>query len=85
MLLVLLLGYAFLFCALSNMSTAKPLYRTVLSRFFRSIGPSLWRWLRESAGPGWSSDWKTRAASPALVSRLSLAGACLVFLAGRGR
>jgi hypothetical protein len=81
MLLVLLLGYAFLFCALSNMSTAKPLYRTVLSRFF--VQSDLLVAL--AAGVGWAwlvERLETRAASPARVSRLSLGSACLVFLAG---
>jgi hypothetical protein len=80
-LIVLLLGYAFVFCAMSNMSTAKPLYRTVLSRFF--IQSDLLMAL--AAGIGW--DWLFRrleahAASTARLSRLSLAGAGLVFLAG---
>jgi hypothetical protein len=81
MLLVLLLGYAFLFCVLSNMSTAKPLYRTVLSRFF--VQSDLLMAL--TAGIGWAwlvQRLEKRAASPVGVSRLSLAGACLVFLAG---
>jgi hypothetical protein len=80
-LLALLLGYAFFFCAMSNMSTAKPLYRTVLSRFF--VQSDLLMAL--AAGIGWAwlvQRLQARAASPARISRLSLAGACLVFLAG---
>jgi len=80
-LLGLLLGYAFVFCAMSNLSTAKPLYQAVLSRFF--IQADLLMAL--AAGIGWA--WlvrrlEARTASPVRVSRLSLAGALLVFLAG---
>jgi hypothetical protein len=81
MLLTLLLGYAFVFCAMSNMATDKPLYRTVLSRFF--IQSDLVMAL--AAGIGWAwlvERLQARTASPARISRLSLAGACLVFLAG---
>jgi hypothetical protein len=63
------------------MSTAKPLYRTVLSRFF--VQSDLLVAL--AAGVGWAwlvERLETRAASPARVSRLSLGSACLVFLAG---
>jgi hypothetical protein len=80
-LLVLLLGYAFVFCAMSNMSTAKPLYRNVLSRFF--IQSDLL--IALTAGIGWAWLFRrleARAASAARVSRLSLIGAGLVFLAG---
>jgi len=46
-----LLGYAFLFCCPVNMSTAKPSTHGALAllSFNRTF---LWRWLRESAGPG---------------------------------
>ena len=80
-LLALLLGYAFVFCAMSNMSTAKALYQHVLSRFF--IQSDLL--IALAAGIGWACLFrrlKAHAASPARVSRLSLAGAVLVFLAG---
>jgi hypothetical protein len=80
-LLALLLGYAFVFCAMSNMSTAKALYQHVLSRFF--IQSDLLMAL--AAGIGWACLFRrleAHAASPARVSRLSLAGAVLVFLAG---
>jgi len=81
MLLALLLGYAFLFCALSNMSTAKPLYRTVLSRFF--IQSDLLMALTAGIGWGWLVErLETRLAWRAWVSRLSLACACLVFMSG---
>lgn len=80
-LLALLLGYAFVFCAMSNMSTDKPLYQSVLSRFF--IQSDLLVAL--AAGIGWA--WlarrlEARAASTVRVARLSLAGAGLIFLAG---
>jgi len=80
-LLALLLGYAFVFCAMSNMSTSKALYQHVLSRFF--IQSDLLVAL--AAGLGWAGLFRRlgmHAASPARVSRLSLAGAALVFLAG---
>jgi len=80
-LLALLLGYAFVFCAMSNMSTAKPLYRSVLSRFF--IQSDLLMAL--AAGLGWAWLFRrieARAVSRARVLQLSLAGACLVFLTG---
>jgi len=82
MLLLLLLGYAFVFCAMSNMSTDKPLYRAVLSRFFiqsdllvalaAGIG---WAWLfrrLQARAPSWTT-W---------LRGLALAGAGVVFLAG---
>jgi hypothetical protein len=80
-LLALLLGYPLIFCAMSNMSADRALYRTVLSRFF--IQSDLLMAL--AAGIGWA--WlfrrlKGRAASASRVARLSLAGAGLVFLAG---
>jgi len=80
-LLALLLGYALVFCAMSNMSTGKALYRSVLSRFF--IQSDLLMAL--AAGIGWAWLFRrleARAASSSRVSRLSLAGAGLVFLAG---
>jgi Protein of unknown function (DUF2723) len=81
MLLALLLGYVFLFCAMSNMSTAKLLYRTVLSRFF--IQSDLLMALTAGIGWGWLVErLETRLASRAWVSRLSLACACLVFMSG---
>jgi hypothetical protein len=66
---------------MSNLSTAKPLYQAVLSRFF--IQADLLMAL--AAGIGWA--WlvrrlQARTASPVRVSRLSLVGALLVFLAG---
>jgi hypothetical protein len=80
-LLAVLLGYALVFCAMSNMSTDKPLYRIVLSRFF--IQSDLL--IALAAGIGWAWLFRrleARAASVSRVSRLSLAGAGLVFLAG---
>ena len=80
-LLALLLGYALVFCAMSNMSTGKALYRSVLSRFF--IQSDLLMAL--AAGIGWAWLFRrleARAVSASGASRLSLAGAGLVFLAG---
>jgi hypothetical protein len=83
-LLVILLGYAFVFCFMSNLSTDKPLYRSVLSRFF--IQSDLLVAL--AAGIGWAWLFRRlevraeRVVSPTRLSRLSLAGAGLVFLAG---
>ena len=80
-LLALLLGYALVFCAMSNMSTGKALYRSVLSRFF--IQSDLLMAL--AAGIGWAWLFRrlqARAVSASRVARLSLAGAGLVFLAG---
>ena len=83
-LLVLLLGYALAFCLMSNLSTQKPLYRGVLSRFF--IQSDLL--IALAAGIGWTllfRRWEAReerAAATSRVSRLSLAGAGVVFLAG---
>jgi len=81
MLLALLLGYAFVFCAMSNMSTDKGLYRTVLSRFF--IQSDLL--IALAAGIGWAWIFRrlqARAAGTGLPRWLSLAGAGLVFLTG---
>ena len=83
-LLVILLGYAFVFCFMSNLSTEKPLYRSVLSRFF--IQSDLLVAL--AAGIGWAWLFRRlevraeRVVSPTRLSRLSLASAGLVFLAG---
>jgi hypothetical protein len=83
-LLALLLGYAFVFCAMSNLSTEKPLYRSVLSRFF--IQSDLLIALAAGIGWAWLFRWLEarveRLASTARMARLSLAGAGLVFLAG---
>jgi hypothetical protein len=79
-LLGLVLGYALVFCAMSNLSTEKPLYRHVLSRFFIETDVLL----ALAAGIGWAGvvrRLETRTTSP-WVARLSLAVAVLVFAAG---
>ncbi len=79
-LLAVVLGYAVVFCAMSNLATDKPLYRNVLSRFFIQTDVLL----ALAAGIGWASllrRLEQRWSSPWLA-RLSLAGVVALFAAG---
>jgi hypothetical protein len=80
LLLAWLLGYALVFCALSNLAADKPLYQTVLSRFFIQADLLLamaagigWAGLVRRAETRWSSPW---------LGRLPLTVVVLVFLVG---